>query len=705
MFLNAIMLAGIGGAVVPLVLHLLNRYRFRTVQWGAMMFLAGDDRRQTRRHRLRQIILLLIRMALVALLAVCLARPIVYSHWGAEPAPAAVVILLDRSPAMGMTANRRSRMTRAEGAVTAILSTLQSGDEVTLVSLGEVPGQEQEGGSTTDLAALADRVQAMNAGPALASVADGLERAAEILGGSDRTNRQIFIVCGKEASAWKDVDERFAESWRRRWPAAATPKIVVVAVGSQNAENVAVTGVRLAHPPALRGRATEVMAIVHNYGFDQRDRIPVNFRVAGKVVASTLVSVSGRSEAIARQTVIFPEAGSHILSAQIPQSGLPSDNVNELSLDVMDSLPVMIVGKPDARFIAMALAPYQAAGRDGPDLAHPVVMDAAGGAWTEQLQNFSVVVLADVPWLSVRQTQALEMYVYAGGGLLIAPGDGVRAEDYNDSLYRDGTGLMPAMLQAPTPADGSGATTIERIDRVSPVFDFLADQPAYTPAPVIRRYFPATVGPGGEELASFRGGRPFVVEGNFGKGRVILVTTALDENWGTLPLDSFFLPFVQSMVSHLAAQPSARNLQLGQTLVAHFDQPVEGKVRVTMPGGLPSVELAPQGGGNDWAVQYLPGVSGEYDVVARINGQDRTERFVVRRPDGVSDLLPVGAAGWSGISRLLDCQVIDSPDGDVAAQFGGAARQWELWPWLLAMVIGLAVAEVGLERLWTTQPA
>ena len=51
MFLNAIMLAGIGGAVLPLVLHLMNRARYRTVEWGAMMFLRGDGARQQQARR------------------------------------------------------------------------------------------------------------------------------------------------------------------------------------------------------------------------------------------------------------------------------------------------------------------------------------------------------------------------------------------------------------------------------------------------------------------------------------------------------------------------------------------------------------------------------------------------------------------------------------------------------------------------------
>jgi len=52
MFLNALMLAGLAGAAVPLVLHLLARARYRTVDWGAMMFLVDVNARQQQSARL-----------------------------------------------------------------------------------------------------------------------------------------------------------------------------------------------------------------------------------------------------------------------------------------------------------------------------------------------------------------------------------------------------------------------------------------------------------------------------------------------------------------------------------------------------------------------------------------------------------------------------------------------------------------------------
>ena len=101
MFLNVIMLAGIAGAGVPLLLHLLSRRCCPRVEWGAMMFLHTADAKQRRSTRLKQWLLLAVRMALVSLLAVAPARPVAAGRWGSfgQQGAMTAVILLDHSAA------------------------------------------------------------------------------------------------------------------------------------------------------------------------------------------------------------------------------------------------------------------------------------------------------------------------------------------------------------------------------------------------------------------------------------------------------------------------------------------------------------------------------------------------------------------------------------------------------------------------------
>src|ERR1700676_521289 len=82
-FSNSTLLIGLAGAVVPLVLHLLSRARYESVDWGAMLFLEGLEAKPQHANRINQVALMLMRIGLVALLAIALAQPILQA-WGPE---------------------------------------------------------------------------------------------------------------------------------------------------------------------------------------------------------------------------------------------------------------------------------------------------------------------------------------------------------------------------------------------------------------------------------------------------------------------------------------------------------------------------------------------------------------------------------------------------------------------------------------------
>src|SRR3954470_13268056 len=134
------MLVGLAAALVPLVLHFLNRARYRNVEWGAMMFLDGMQPRVYHGARLKQWVLLAARAAILGLLAMAMARPVLSA--GSTPPAAqgrtAAVILLDASGSMSLNDNGRVRLDLARETAFQILSPgLKRGDDLWLVPLGD----------------------------------------------------------------------------------------------------------------------------------------------------------------------------------------------------------------------------------------------------------------------------------------------------------------------------------------------------------------------------------------------------------------------------------------------------------------------------------------------------------------------------------------------------------------------------------------
>ncbi|MEA2708671.1 MAG: hypothetical protein QOF78_1272, partial [Phycisphaerales bacterium] len=187
MFENAHMLAGLGGAVVPLVIHLLGRARYQSVEWGAMMFIdAATAPRFRDPGRFREWTLLAVRMAAVSLLAVALARPVIDSMSSAsagagsagEPRVAAAIVV-DCSASMGYEDVAGERIDQARRAVLQILSTMKRGDRVALFAAAPAaPPAELSG----DLQAVAARGSELKPVAGATDIAATIESAADLLG-------------------------------------------------------------------------------------------------------------------------------------------------------------------------------------------------------------------------------------------------------------------------------------------------------------------------------------------------------------------------------------------------------------------------------------------------------------------------------------------------------------------------------------------
>jgi hypothetical protein len=64
---------GLGGVSIPILIHILNRRRFKIVEWAAMRFLLDAMRKNRRRLRLEEMILLVLRCLILLLLGMALA--------------------------------------------------------------------------------------------------------------------------------------------------------------------------------------------------------------------------------------------------------------------------------------------------------------------------------------------------------------------------------------------------------------------------------------------------------------------------------------------------------------------------------------------------------------------------------------------------------------------------------------------------------
>jgi hypothetical protein len=541
----------IAAAAVPLLIHLFHRKKAVKRPFPALMLLIQSQKKLARRIRVRQLLLLLLRMAIIAFFAFALSKPFVLTELDIsfdEHVPKALVVLIDDSMSMqALDAEGVSRFERAKEAALEALDELEDWDRAALIVASRSdlePAYFVD--SLSELRAELARVQ-----PSVLAVdmRRAVEEARTLLLSSTLPRRELFIVSDAQSATWSKVEGdllRGAAYLRFRDVGGPISNVALLQPQfEESAEGV-----------------LDLSVAVHNDGESAQNCV-IGLFIDGDELARASLEL----EAGAVELVHFSHRRSEASALRVEfrllehQDALAVDDSSRLFLPPGGSIRVLLVNgdakllpyQDELFYFEKALRPSVRSRSDiTPRVVAPEALDAGLVAEND------VVVLANVSELDGAQSSALTAFVRGGGGLLLSMGARVNATRVNESLRE----LLPRPLRAPRRlADAAdlqaalAATRIDSVDVLHPVFRELASSPvAALSLANVYSYFLLEPQPRSSAalLASFADGGPALLERKLGAGRVLLWTSTLDRDWTDLPLSQAYVPFTRLMLSHLA---------------------------------------------------------------------------------------------------------------------------------------------------------
>jgi hypothetical protein len=703
--LNGTLLVGLFGAAVPVVIHLLNRRRDPVVDWGAMQFLDLGHRAQ-RKLRITELLLMLARMGLLAIVALALARPYCVGS-GAKvvgalstAAPARdVVIVVDVSASM----NRRLGAVDGEDrpptprsltvdAARQFVAELQPGDSVALLLAGDRvravvdPPSFDHAKVDAALLALASRPERAQSSDLPAALAE----AFRVLERTQNPAREVLVFTDGQRFAWRPGEPtRWAlvRELHRRVPVA--PRVWAMPLGTgvpSEVPNGSVGTLKVSRALVTPGAPLIVSTDIKNAGPGSLTRsadLLINGRpVPGSTQVVGPIPPGGRIPLAFRTTL--PNPGSHLVTVKLTgqDDALADDDEASVAVTAAAALPVLLVdGEPgreplsgETDFLRAALAPID---DDTPQIKATVT--TLDQFKPTSLEGQSVLMLANVARLNSDQAAAISRFVEAGGGMLLAPGD------RTDAAYFSSLACIPAALGErigdfsarkpvahPAPATFTGPVLSPFAQGNTPALGE-ADLFAYN------KLVPLT---GAFVSARLDTGEPWAVQSSQGKGRVLVLAGPLDGEGGTLPANPDFVPLVHEWAFHLADGSEPRAVKPGEPLL--FD---------LVPAPAPNVAKLPLS---------TPGGTEARAVVTRASGLARA-RFDDTAEAGVYRLsLPEPAGGYAYATVEAD-----SRESDLEALAPAeAAKLAEGWPFsiepdttrLAAKMIG--TGQAARRELW-----
>jgi Aerotolerance regulator N-terminal/von Willebrand factor type A domain len=721
-FLSPLFLIGILSAAIPLIIHLSRSRRTKKLQFSTTRFFTDQFLRSYRMSRLKELLLLACRMALCALFAVALARPLVMPRagaFGASPSRS-IVLVLDDSASMGYVENGVALFERARAAARELLAGLRPGDDSASIVLA---GRRATGSEalfpepTSELGDVIQAVDALNVTALGTDLSAAIEQAEAIIRGSSAASKEIYVLSDLQTSGW---GERSAAE-------AAESEILYffVRVRPTAPENVAITAVRYAAARPMVG----VPFSIHPHVRLQGERAsPVMVRLLidnQKIAERPLEKLQSGRWAVPRFTHTFTNGGWHSGYVEVDDDTLAADNRRYFAFEVLDSIKLLAVnGAPsqvprlDELFFLKTALSASVEGQSSIQLASIGPAALAG----QDLAGYRLVVLANVANLPPAAIEKLEAFVDRGRSLLVFLGDKVDRTLYNQTFAEAGRlhgGLLPARLVEieGDPAKERQPFSATDFDVSHPVLAVFDDPRFATLAGVTFKALWKVDPVASSVLMRVNTGSPLLCEKAFGKGRVLLFTSTCDRDWTNFPVRPAFLPWLYRIVGYLAQEPLGR-----EGFYATGDRvplPVaalEGlaPVQVRKPNGALAQPVAGSDPEHplDFTDTKQPGV---YSVYKR-DQKDVAQLFVANLESSESDLTYVDddvgeeasntspspdSAVEARLKELLPGRPLVSyvPDPAGVADVAVAARRgYRLWDIILVVVLGIALLEPWLAN-------
>jgi hypothetical protein len=570
-FLHAGLLFGALLFTVPLLIHLLNRQRYRRRPWAAMEFLLLAYRKQRRRVRMENLLLLLLRCLIPIAIAFAIARPILRDAGIVGIAGSAHhVLVLDRSYSMGVQpSGGQSPFERARHLAAQLLERIdaQAGHKVTVVLAGQrvtLPVRED-----LSLARARSEVLALS-GPedTGGDLVPALQQVADLVDDAGDADLRVYLFtdlqqrafgeaagpgAGREAAAppaTRPAAEAEAERTRlfeddareaiQRIQKRARLEVIHAGAGAARLDNVQLTDLRLNEVYAAARVPAAITAHARNLGDTLRE-VQVLLEVDGGEPLRKPLRLDPGGEGAVEFQIVLREPGQRRLRAALQNDNLAADDERFLVANVRDRLRILLVeGSSESETVLQesgllrsVLDPTGGEGAPMLTVFAPSTIDAiALLAGRANLAAYDLIVLANVERLNAAAAQALTDAVRSGVGLLVMFGQGVDPDSWNLHLHGGGDGLLPMRIGAPTGFTPGGADSYGSL-LLRPQHPVVAElhREVFELTP-IWRYVPVPTGTlrkDAEVVAALRDPEqsPLLVAADAGAGRTLWLTSAV----------------------------------------------------------------------------------------------------------------------------------------------------------------------------------
>ncbi len=664
---------------IPILIHLLNFRRFKKVRFTNVRFLREVKQENRSRNRLRNLLVLLMRLLAFSLLVFAFAQPYVPGQANGITGNKAVSFYLDNSFSMDAVSSDGRLLELAKQSIGKKVKHFNAADKFQLIT-NDFESRHQRLLNREDFLELLDEVKIS---PASRSLAEVLFRQYDVLSNSNAVSKQSFLLTDfqKSVTNWAEIKTD------------SSVQVVCIPLQAQEKSNVYVDSVWFDHPVRQLNQQEALNVRLVNTGKNTLNNLPLKLFINGqqKALGSFSIAPGGTVDTVLRFTHTTP--GIQRAEVAITDHPITFDDRYYFSYKVADRIFVLNIKDSRNDAAQSYIAPvfkndafylFQQTGDRNIDYS--------------RLGEFNLIVLENLPEISSGMARELARFVENGGSLFVVPSANIDVQSYNDLF-----GLVRAN---PYQKLDTTRQKVVKINLDHPVYRNVFEMvPENIDLPVVLQHYSIrqSIRSGQEFLLRLQNGAPFLTGYDHGKGKVYVSSVSLSSDFSNFTRHAIYVTSLLRMAE--LSVPSGKLFYVigrdGSTELSGFNTSGEHAFKVKHPdngfefiashrsvGGRTSVLLHHriQEAGNyqlEWNKEAVAGLGFNYP---------RTE----------SELEALSKNDIKAAIETYRLTNFSIADINTSARGMGSVRPDEtpLWKWCIIFVLIFLGLEVLLLRLW-----
>ena len=555
-FLNPLFLLGLLAATIPLLIHLWSRRQAVTVDFSSLMFLVAAHRQNARRLQLKQLLILLLRMLIVALIALALARPFLTLGLplAAVRAKTDVVIVLDNSYSMGYQDVDGVWFEKAKTLATDVLRSLRHGDSASLILMSDTPKPIFHQ-LTPDVDNVIEAIQNAEVSYRATNVQPSIELAHEILSESTQQNRELYLISDFAQNGWDNWETVANRSGSR---------IVLLPVSEKISHNTNIEEILPSHQLIGVDLPFHLNTTIKNNSDAPVAQTTLTFYVGDEKKKTHTFSATADESIMTTLTHTFSAPGTHTGYFALTDDRLNVDNRRYFALEALGEIRVLCVGE-QTEYLKLALNPLGSKQTVEVPMIQPTACTPAEFD-TFPLEEFDIILLADGPEISTGGEAQLREFIRQGKSIIV-----FGSVSHNLSWIPAQFG-QPIRWQVPQ--------QVSKYEETHPIFEIFPENVLSGQyGPQFYEGMTVTPAPDATVIARFDDETPFLIERREGKSHILFFNCSLQQqpNSSELLVNPYFLPLLQHSVLYVIRSDMRKNIKVGEAYIASYPQNYGGQ--------------------------------------------------------------------------------------------------------------------------------